>query len=186
MEALSSGRPGSRRSVMRKKSRRSRSPPKCAAETPPAEAETKTYVRPKFCVPARPFFEELPVRHVQSHRYNCTLISPGNGSTIGGMGVFVDIRCTVKERCPPAENCPHCYNMCKLLSQCLSTRIVVSMDGQVSASAPPALARTKSRCLAQRSLIHILILCRVGTMACGIPRCVGYHAAWDTMMRGIP
>ena len=133
---------------------------------------------------ARSFFEELPVRHVQSHRYNCTLISPGNGSTIGGMVVFVDIRCTVKERCPPAEDCPHCYNMCKLLSQCLSTRIVISMDGQVSASAPPALARTKSRCLAQRSLIRIL--CRVGTMACGIPRCVGYHTAWDTMMRGIP
>ena len=34
LRALNSGRPGSPRSVMRKKSRRSRSPPKCAAETP--------------------------------------------------------------------------------------------------------------------------------------------------------
>jgi hypothetical protein len=41
LRALSSGRPGSPRIGMRKKSRRSRSPPKCAAETPPAEAETK-------------------------------------------------------------------------------------------------------------------------------------------------
>jgi hypothetical protein len=41
LRALSSGRLGSPRIGMRKKSRRSRSPPKCAAETPPAEAETK-------------------------------------------------------------------------------------------------------------------------------------------------
>ena len=125
---------------------------------------------------ARSFFEELPVRHVQSHRYNCTLISPGNGSTIGGMVVFVDIRCTVKERCPPAEDCPHCYNMCKLLSQCLSTRIVISMDGQVSASAPPALAQTKSRCLAQRST-H-------ATPHFNVITC-WYHGVWDTTLRGL-
>ena len=41
LRALNSGRPGSPRSAMRHKVRRIRSPPKCAAETPPAEAETK-------------------------------------------------------------------------------------------------------------------------------------------------
>ena len=46
LRALNSGRPGSLRIGMRKKSRRSRSPPKCAAETPPAEAETKNNTSP--------------------------------------------------------------------------------------------------------------------------------------------
>ena len=41
LRALNSGRPGSPRIAMRHKVRRIRSPPKCAAETPPAEAETK-------------------------------------------------------------------------------------------------------------------------------------------------
>ena len=41
LRALNSGRPGSPRAAMRHKVRRIRSPPKCAAETPPAEAETK-------------------------------------------------------------------------------------------------------------------------------------------------
>ena len=41
LRALNSGRPGSPRAATRHKVRRIRSPPKCAAETPPAEAETK-------------------------------------------------------------------------------------------------------------------------------------------------
>jgi hypothetical protein len=41
VRALGSGRPGLPRAATRHKVRRIRSPPKCAAETPPAEAETK-------------------------------------------------------------------------------------------------------------------------------------------------
>ena len=46
LRALNSGRPGSPRIAMRHKVRRIRSPPKCAAETPPAEAETKNNTSP--------------------------------------------------------------------------------------------------------------------------------------------
>ena len=85
--------------------------------------------------PALSFFAKSAVRDVQSHRYDCRIVSPRNGSTIEGTYVILDIQCAVKPDCPPVDDCLHCHNMCELLSLCKATSIVISTDGQVRASA---------------------------------------------------
>ena len=93
--------------------------------------------------PALSFFAKSAVRDVQSHRYDCRIVSPRNGSTIEGTFVLLDIHCAVKPDCPLVDDCLHCYNMCKLLSLCQGASIVVSTDGQVRASALDCVASTR-------------------------------------------
>ena len=82
---------------------------------------------------AADFLSESAARVVKSHLYECTIGSPGHGSTIDHHSVVLDFTCFLKP-CPLHEDCTECYTLCTLLRHCKAATVFVSLDGQARGS----------------------------------------------------
>ena len=82
---------------------------------------------------AADFLSESAARVVKSHLYECTIGSPGHGSTIDHHSIVLDFTCFLKP-CPLHEDCTECYTLCTLLRHCKAATVFVSLDGQARGS----------------------------------------------------